>query len=268
MEILLQGTGSADGIPAMFADSRVSRYARHFGGKDIRSRSAALIDGQLKIDLGPDSFMQAIRDKIEPREWTSIFFTHTHDDHFTYQELQYMLFPFTDLEFAPATIYGNANVLSGISDFYQDWPFELVEIKSFETFDHAEYKITPISAYHRPEEDCVNYIYQNSGKSLLYGTDTGYWREQTWEFLKDFKLDGLVIECTEGRVPTTYQGHMDCQEVMQTVERLRNMGVLSNHSTVVTTHHSHVGDLTHNELEEVLSPHGILVGYDGLSLSI
>ena len=268
MELLLQGSGSADGIPAMFADSRVSRYARHFGGKDVRSRSAALIDGHLKLDLGPDSFSQAIRDKIEPREWSGIFFTHSHDDHYAYQELQYMLYPFTDLEFAPLTIYGNQVVLSGISKYYQAWPFDLVPTKSFESFMHANYKVTPISAYHMLDEDSMNFIFEEDGKSILYGTDTGVWREPTWEFLGDVSIDLLVLECTEGRVPTSYHGHMDVLELIATVERLRKIGTLHDESIIVSTHHSHVGDLTHNELEEILGPHGITVGFDSLSISI
>ena len=82
MELLLLGTGAADGIPAYFAESRLSSLARENGGKDLRLRSSALIDGKLKIDFGPDTLAQCYKFKLNPAEWTDIVFTHSHDDHF------------------------------------------------------------------------------------------------------------------------------------------------------------------------------------------
>ena len=266
MEILLQGTGAADGIPAFFSESRVSTYARAHGGKDIRTRSGALIDGHLKLDFGPDSFAKVLRDRLNAREWSGIVFTHTHEDHLCRAELQYMLHTFTEHLFAPLTIYGNGMVVERLQERFPDWPLEIIETRSFESFDHADYKITPISAYHKLDEDSHNLIVEREGKTFLYGTDTGVWREPTWEFLPGFRFDAVVLECTDGFRKTDYFGHLDVNEFLQVTERLRSIGCIQDNSQVFTTHHCHLGDGTHDELQEFFAPPGVTVGYDGLKI--
>ena len=58
MQVRLLGTGGSDGIPAFYGNDRVSAHARKVRGKEMRTRSAALVDGTLKIDLGPDTLCQ------------------------------------------------------------------------------------------------------------------------------------------------------------------------------------------------------------------
>lgn len=268
MDILLQGSGAADGIPALFSDSRVSRYAREHGGKDIRSRSAALVDGQLRIDFGPDTWHQLVRDRIDARDLTSIVFTHSHEDHLCLSELQYMLYSFTPELAAPLTIFANTSVISQIEARYPDFPFELIVTKSFEAVTFGDYTITPIAAYHKLDEDCHNLLIERDGKTLLYGTDTGYWREPTWEFLAGCHVDGLILECTDGRVVSGYHGHLSISGFVETIERLRTLGTLREGAPIVSTHHCHYGDATHEELVQQLEPHGVTVGFDGLRFSL
>ncbi len=267
MKIQLLGTGAAEGIPALFANSRVSEYARKHGGKDVRTRSSALIDDEIKIDLPPDIHHQVTQLCIDPTIWSGIVFTHSHDDHLAPNELQYSLYPFTDAMMSPYTIYGNETVLTHIADRYDAWPFELVRTCSFHPFMHGDYEITPVKANHKLDEDSQNLIVRHAGKSVFYATDTGLFLEETWEFLRSgFRFDCLVIECTDGFKRTNYYGHMDIKECVRTVERLREMGALSGDATVVTTHHGHWGDATHAELEDALAPHGIVPGYDGITI--
>lgn len=268
MRILLQGTGAADGIPALYSDSRLSRLARELGGKEIRSRCAALIDGHLKIDLGPDTWHQVVRDRLDPSEWTAVLFTHSHEDHFTISELQYWLYPFAHTDFSDLMVYGNAAILSAMQQRYPEWPIPAQLIAPKEPFDHLDYRITPIPAYHKLEEASMNFIIERQGKSMLYASDTGYYREETWDFLPPFRLDALVVECTEGKNRTDYYGHMDLKECIAFVTRLREMQVLNPDAIVATTHHSDLGDLSHSDLEDLLAPHGILPGFDGMILEI
>lgn len=268
MIIKLLGTGAADGIPALFSETEVSKHARAHGGKDVRSRSAAIIDGHLKIDLPPDTLLQLSREKLDARDWSAILFTHSHEDHLAVAELQYALYPFNDYDYPGFTVYGNATVAEIINNRYPDWPMDIVTIKSFECFRHGEYSITPIRANHKQDEDCHNFIIDDGKSSMLYATDTGVWHEPTWEFLSDFRFDGLVIECTEGIHRTTYYGHLDVAECINVIERLRRIGALKENSKAVTTHHSHLGGVTHAQLEATLNPHNIIVGYDGLEFEI
>lgn len=266
MQIRLLGTGGADGIPALYSDSRVSAYARLHKGKDVRTRSAALLDGTIKIDLGPDTWHQLARDGLDARDWTAVFFTHSDADHFAVDELQYALYPFSDFEYAGFQIFGNAAVCRRIMEAYPEWPFEIHMTESFQTLEHDGYKVTPVRAKHKESEDAHNFLFECTGSTLMYATDTGVWPEETWEFLQGWKLDTLVIECTEGFVHTPYNGHLDVKDLLLVVERLQSMGVVHSETVMATTHHSHNGDATHAELEEALGPHGILVGYDGMTL--
>lgn len=268
MTVRLLGTGAADGIPALFSDTEISRLARINGGKDVRSRSGALIDDILKIDFGPDTLMQTHRDRLDASEWSGIVFTHSHDDHFALAELQYALYPFRDAEFPNFTIYGNAAICARIGERYPDWPFDVVCTESFRPFHHANYEITPIRANHMPEEDAQNLIVSDGIATCLYATDTGYWAEDTWRFLANYRLDALIVECTEGIYRTDYSGHMDIQDAIATVQRLRDMGVLGRDTPTFTTHHSENGGATHEMLERLLSPQGIRPGWDGIIIEL
>jgi phosphoribosyl 1,2-cyclic phosphate phosphodiesterase len=268
MEIRLLGTGAADGIPAYYGTDPVSQYARRHGGKDIRTRSAALIDGHLKIDLPPDTYAQLQRDRLSPLDWTALVFTHGHDDHFARRELQYALFPFTDAEYMPYPIFANEQVSAQIEDIYPQWPIEVVRTHSFTPFQHLDYKVTPIRARHKEDEDSQNLIIQHRGITFLYATDTGIWPHETFAFLQNYVLDGLVIECTDGLRKGTYAGHLDIDACVGVVDALRNSGVLRDDSRVITTHHSARGGARHMDLEKHLGRHDIEPGYDGMVIKL
>ena len=263
MNIRLLGTGAADGIPGIMGTGRVSAYAIQHGGKDVRTRSAALVDGHIKMDYPPDTLCQVQRERLNGSDWTAVLFTHSHEDHFAISEIQYALYPFTEHVELPFSIYGNSTIGTMLRDRYPDWPIDIVELRSFCTYIHAEYVITPIPAYHKLDEECLNLIIQRNGKTLLYATDTGIWADGTFAFLSEYKLDCLVIECTEGFKRPDYKGHLNLTDLAVVLERLRNAGTLTGNSRVVTTHHAHTGDATHGELEEALAKLGAEPGYDG-----
>jgi phosphoribosyl 1,2-cyclic phosphate phosphodiesterase len=268
VKIRLLGTGGADGIPGIFSDSRVSNYARECGGKDVRTRSSALVDHGLKLDFPPDTFSQVIRDGVNPLDWTAVVYTHSDDDHLAVNQLQYALLPFTECDKFEFTIYGNTAVIDRLTARYPDWPIEAVVTRSFTPFRHGDYVITPFRANHKHDEDSHNLVIERDGKTLIYATDTGIWAPESWEFLGSVRADALVIECTEGFAPTAYTGHLDVFRCIEVVDRLRGSGVLSDSAAVVTTHHSHQGNGTHVELSRALLPHGIQVGYDGCVVEI
>lgn len=264
MELQLLGTGAADGIPGLFSEDRVSQHARQHGGKNLRTRSAALLDRTLKIDLPPDTLHQCLAYNLSPSEWSAVIFTHSHDDHFAVPILQYALYPFVPNESPPFAIFGNEVVISKIKARYPDWPLELHVTKSFEPVQHENYYITPIAANHDPDEDCHNLLIKSRACQLLYATDTGYWGGPTWDFLRGQSIDCLVMECTDGLNPSGYSGHLDIQAFVKTVQELRRMNVLGASASIITTHHSHSGNVTHEELEKLLEPFGILAGFDGM----
>ncbi|HXH61409.1 MAG TPA: MBL fold metallo-hydrolase [Fimbriimonadaceae bacterium] len=268
MKVTLLGTGGADGIPAFYSDTRVSQHARANGGKNVRSRSAAIVDGVLKIDLGPDTWHQLVREGQDARDWIALLVTHSDDDHFSIDELQYAVYPFNVMEFFGFPIFGNQIVCRQIIERYPNWPFEVTETKQFQTLEIAEYRVTPVEANHKRDEDSHNYLIEDGRSVFLYATDTGYWFDRTWNYLQGITLDGLILECSEGFAPTPYNGHLDAQEFLAVIDRLKRMGTVTDRTQIVTTHHSHNGEATHDELEAFFSPYNIQVGYDGLTIEM
>jgi len=268
MQVRLLGTGGSDGIPAFYGNDRVSAHARKVRGKEMRTRSAALVDGTLKIDLGPDTLCQLNAYGLEARDWTAAFFTHSDGDHLCLSELQYGLFPFVECEDLEFTIYANETVCGLINERYPKWPIDLVRTYKNQTYLHEGYEITPVEATHTVGEECHNLIFAKDGVSFLYGTDTGVYSEATFEVLAGRQLDALVIECSDGKYKTPYVGHMDLAQCVEVVGRLRSSGALRPGAQVVTTHHTAGGDLTHAELEEILRPYDIVPGFDGMVIEI
>ncbi len=262
------GTGAADGIPALFGSDRVSQYARQHCGREVRSRTGALVDGTLKIDLPPDTWAQCAAQGVDANDWTALLFTHSDDDHLAMSELQYALYPFTFADHAHMAIYGNEAVLSALHARFPDWPIETHKTCVFESFEVHGHRITPVRANHGSGEECHNLLVERGGRTLLYATDTGEYSAESFEFLAGRAVDLLVIECTDARAPSGYSGHLDLFSLELMLRRLRREGALSSEARVITTHHSSRGDATHGELLELLEPLGAEPGFDGQMLTV
>jgi phosphoribosyl 1,2-cyclic phosphate phosphodiesterase len=115
LKCLLLGTAAAEGWPAPFCACEACRRARKLKGRDLRLRSGALIDNDLKIDFGPDTVaqMQSLaRDLVSVK---TILLTHEHGDHLCTTELEWASRPYTLTPASqPIQVFGNARVLSEI----------------------------------------------------------------------------------------------------------------------------------------------------------
>jgi len=274
MTIQILGTGAAEGIPALGCNCEVCCTARERGGKNIRSRSGALIDNLLKIDFGPDTLYHIHRERLNPTDWRFLVFTHSHHDHCAREELQYLLPGFAPPETARnLRIFGNAAVKAKVESVvvYTGLRLECTLIRAFERYSIGDYTLTPVRATHMtevPDEEVLNLIIEHNGRRLLYACDTGWYPEETWDFLANVKLDLLILECCFGFKPNEYAGHLDFERCLEVVQRLRKQGTLSSRSQVVLTHFSHNGGALHEELEARATPVGILIGWDGMRLNL
>ena len=272
MEIQLLGTAAAEGWPGLFCRCEACGKARKRRGKNIRTRSSALIDDVLKIDLPPDTLHQVIANNLDLGCIEALLFTHAHDDHFCVEELQYLGKYFV----APPRsfrlpVYGPPEVINALSARYAaaDVPMELHPLTAWQTAQIGDYRVTPILAQHDPTMTCFNYLIEDAdGATLLYASDTGWYEEPTHNFLRSAKFDGVVIECTHGPKESDYAGHLNMAQVIALRDEWIVSGSLSPESPVVTTHFSHHGGLMHDELEASFAPHHIEPGYDGMRFTV
>ncbi|MFQ6133720.1 MAG: hypothetical protein ACE5R4_16890, partial [Armatimonadota bacterium] len=63
-------------------------------------------------------------------------------------------------------------------------------------------------------------------------------------------------------------GHMGVPAVIEARQELEKRGALAPNCRFFATHFSHNGGALHEELEELLAPHGIAPAYDGLELDL
>src|SRR5438552_10505091 len=123
MELILLGTAAAEAWPAPFCLCRHCDEARRRGGPNIRSRSGALIDGELKIDFGPDTVSQMQRTGRNLSRLRTILFTHQHSDHFVPTELEWAIKPFTQTPPpGPIEICANAVVMDELRRTFERLP--------------------------------------------------------------------------------------------------------------------------------------------------
>jgi len=272
MEIMLLGTAAAEAWPAPFCRCDACGQARLLRGKDIRTRSGALIDGVVKVDFGPDTCSQMQREGLDLGAITTLVFTHAHDDHFIPAELQYRKMMFVAGE-QPAKlhVYGNTDVMAILWRLYED-PEEIAAEfhEPFEPFvpveTHDGTLILPLPAAHVPGAFLL--CLERGGKSVLYGHDTGTFPYDTVRALAGIPLDLLLLDCTYGATDREPVMHMGLSAINETVDRLRAVGAVTADTKLVATHISHNSGLLHDQLAGKLESHGIDLAYDGLTIQL
>ena len=284
MKIQFLGTAAAEAAPAVFCACDHCRYAREKGGKEIRTRSGALIDGKIKIDFGPDSYAHSLQYGLDYSLLHSVLITHTHEDHLNVDDLTLRRPPFGHLRpgDGPMTVYGNARLgemlaphISDCTKFQRMIPFETVDIEGYQVtaleavhfLKNGEEKKYPVihegQEYYRAEE-ALFYLIEKDGESILYAHDTDEFTPADMDFLAGKKIDLISLDCTNGKLNLDYVGHMGARENLRMREKLMQNGAADEHTIFVANHFSHNGLLPYEELEKLVP--GFIVSYDGLIL--
>ncbi len=272
MQITLLGTGAAEGWPGLFCNCKVCSHARKKRGKNLRTRSSLMIDNCFKFDFPPDTLHHLFECNLDLRSLKAIFFTHSHDDHFAPKELQYTRdFFVTEPLPQPIPIYAPDDIILTLQTLLpvSQLPLTLHELHPRQTVNINGYQFIPFAAHHDPNIICLNYIVRDPyGITLLYASDTGWYPEETWNFLESETFDAMVVECTNGDIEGGYDRHLGISDVIRMKNRLEKSGSLLSGAVVTATHFSHQGGLNHEELENRLSQEGIFAAYDGYTIQI
>ncbi|MEP6754527.1 MAG: MBL fold metallo-hydrolase, partial [Chthonomonadales bacterium] len=212
----------------------------------------------------------SVRLGLRMADVSAIVFTHSHDDHLAEAELQYLSWMFVpEPRKEPLLIAGSATVIDKIRAGVnlERVNLELIELEAWQTRAVGDWNVTPIIANHDPTKICFNLIIERDGSSLLYATDTGWYGEETWKFLEGVRLAGVVVEASRA-AHETYPGHLSLDDVIRFKDRLVSQETIIAGAPVVTTHHSHRSGLLHAQIEPLVEPSGIAVGYDGMEFTI
>lgn len=267
MYLTYLGTAAAEGVPALFCECEFCRYARAAGGKEIRTRSGALIDGKLKLDFGPDSYMQSLLHKQSYVPVEHILISHSHHDHFCPEEIEYIRKPFSHRA-SKLTVYGDAKVEAGMTQAMQNKWLDFIRVEPFTTYYIDEYAVTPLEAVHAlgSDEKPLFYLIEKEEKRILYAHDTDIFTEADFEFLKGKRVDLISMDCTNGILNPRWLGHMGIQKNLEMRQRLIENGTADENTIFVANHFSHNGLVAYEELQKRLPD--FVVAYDGLTLKV
>lgn len=273
MKITYYGTAAAEGIPGLFCKCRVCENARKVRGKEIKTRSQALVDDKILIDFPPDTYMHALNYGLPLEDIHTCIVTHNHLDHLYEKDLWCRNhgignnIPEIPLEmYLTSAGYKQTKERCDASGPKED-RVKLHLIKAFESFCAEGYTITPLRADHDPASDPVIYIIEKDGKALLYSHDSGTYPKETAEYLKNCgkHFDLVSIDCTN--MLLTYRGnHMGLVENAEVKDMFIKWGICDEKTIFVVNHFSHNGNATHEEFCKEAEKYGFVVSYDGLEI--
>ena len=273
MKLKYLGTAAAEGIPGMFCNCRVCRNALKIRGKEIKTRSQALLDDKLLIDFPADTYMHILNHGLDLRNIHNVIITHSHADHFypndfwcRFEGIAY------DIVEEPLNIYvteaGYNEALRQLGEDMNETRVKFHKIAPFEPFDVEDYHIIPLAADHDSSSNPVIYIIEKDGKSLLYAHDTGIFPDSTWDYLEKYnkKFELISLDCTGMAQKNWRRSHLCLNTDKEVYDRLTEIGVCDKNTIVYVNHFSHNGMLTHKELVVEAEKYGFLVTYDSLEV--
>lgn len=279
MQFIYLGTAAAEGWPAVFCRCKYCLEAQRLGGKNIRTRSQAIVNDDLLIDLPPDTYLHKLAHGLDLSRVRYLLLTHRHMDHFYPQELTvrgscYSL----DMVSPDIDIYCAAETYAFFKQC-TDWEIDRESLdhlhfhilKAFEPVQAGPYTITPLPATHMSpgHEPFVYHIEDADGTSIFYLHDSGYYAPAVWDYFKAQKksADLISFDTTCGEEDTHLRGtHMGFPDVVRVRDEMRGIGLADAHTHCVLNHFSHNGHLLHHELEALAAPAQLEVSFDGKTL--
>lgn len=279
MKIKYHGTGGGYGIPEVFCDCRICRHAREAGGKDIRTRSQALLDGRLAIDLSVDTFHHCAFAGLDMRRVHHVIVTHNHHDHFFTNDLFTRVRNMTEpVNFYLSEASGRdvralvekhkAEFAAGTRDPNAWTRAEVHTLEYYKPVKILDYTVTPLRARHAKPLDAMIFVIQSEDKSILWAHDTGKFHSEVVEWLKNSGIvfDFVSMDCTLKRGEQITQSHMDLDWCIEMADLLRSNGNANENTKFVLSHIGHLIDRTHEELVAEAGEYGMMVAYDGMEI--
>ena len=277
MKFKYLGTAAAECWPALFCSCDNCERAKQAGGKNIRTRSQAIVNDDLLIDLPPDTYFHVINYGLDLTKIKNIIVTHDHEDHFYVYDLHRAYPPFAynaaKEKIPQINIYGNG-AINGYAAELKDHEDILCfnEIQAFEKYNIGEYTVTPLKADHDDSQDCFIYIIEDKKSKILYANDTGWFPEETWEYLQNAHASGKIfdfvsLDATYGMLDGRH-GHMGIDVCGEVKTRLIEIGAADDKTVFCLHHFSHNGAKIYDELVPIAQNAGFLVSYDAMELEI
>ena len=282
------GTGALEAIPDPLCNCYLCQIARKDPGEQ-RCRSMFQLDKENLIDCGPDFYSVSTRFKLELNDLQNVFVTHTHEDHLSFTNANFIRNSITRA-CGPVNLYLSQAGYDYLYDAYSTFKdkytrregiralerglVELHVVKPGHIFNAGGYIIMPVNTCHKasPTETALNYRFEKSGKSLLYACDTGWYLEESLDILRGSNLSVLIMEGTWGNNwELPIEQHLSAKAFLTQLETFSKYGIISSDTRIFVTHISHKHTLTQAEYQNYMNEHtdrNVTVAYDGLEIDL
>lgn len=273
MKVKYLGTAAAEGVPAIFCECDNCKKARALGGRNIRTRSQALVNDDLLIDFPADTFMHYIQHNFPLNKIKHCLITHSHSDHLYPADLEMRIKGFSYLEDdEPMIFYSDKSGYDMIKAEISKRQMTEVEVRQLELnkpFLVNGYTVTAIRAAHGANSSPVVFIIEKDGKIFFYSNDTSEYPEESWAYLKTLKkpFNVISLDCTEACGKCTYVGHLTLDRCVALRDELKRVGVADENTKFILNHFSHNGvNVTYDDFVKIAGDKGFEVSYDGMEI--
>jgi len=274
MKLQYLGTAAAEGWPAVFCNCPNCLRAAKLGGREVRTRSQTLLDDHILIDLPPDTYLHKLQWGLDLSACDLILITHAHQDHLYPQELRMHGGAFAHNMTCPEVVVAGGQAVMDEIVYHTHETLEqlgkqgyrFVTLRAWEPVEINGTRLLPLPAEHAHEtSDPFVYAIRTKGKNILYLHDTGEPDDELYEALKN---EGAVFDfvsfdccyCTRDFAI----GHMGLPNNVKVARRLRQAGVVDDHTVLCVNHFSHNTAVSHDEMAQAAWNEGMLCSYDGM----
>jgi adenosylcobinamide kinase / adenosylcobinamide-phosphate guanylyltransferase len=262
-EVVLLGTGAADGWPNPWCGCASCSTALAAG--DVRGCTAALVDGLLLLDCGPEAPRAALRAGRSLAGVRRVLLTHDHPDHLGPAVLLWRAWT------------GHPEVLDVLGppeavDACRAWvgPRDRVALRPVQAGAVVDlgggYVARALAGAHE-RETLLWDVTTADGSRLLHATDTGPLPEAALAAVAEAAYDLVLLEETFGDVTDHATGHLDLRTFPAAVAALRRTGAVTAATRVVAVHLGHRNPPA-PELARRLAAWGAELHRDGAALAV
>lgn len=258
MKLLFLGTGTAGA--KLLPEGTLAENQRRC--------SSLMIDDDVVVDLGLQSFDFATKLGADTSGITDIFISHTHRDHYMKEAL------LAYLNAVPRKLRIHCHRGAVVSLKLTEEEAARVEIhplEAMETFEAAGMTVTALPANHLaggPEEQPLHYIFHRNGQTLFYGCDGGWFRAETWEYMRREAItyDAMILEATVGEDPGNFRigTHNTVPMLRLLLAALEDNNMMREDTTMIASHIG--GKMNKPETAEMFAGLGMIEAFDGLTV--
>ena len=283
MKIQYWGTAAAEGVPGIFCACEVCKAARIKKGRCIRTRSQILINDDLLIDFGPDTYTHSLQYDFDMSRLGHVLITHPHEDHFYPDELTNRLEAYAQnpaeptlvIHGAEETLYDIRRVSDANIKYKKQTRVVFDIMKPYESREILGYVVTPLPARHGTKTPFV-YLIEDGESAFLMLNDTGRPTYEVYDYLKKrgVYISAISFDTTYGYANVVDKfgepgHHMGLLDNFAVKECLVMNGNADKNTVCIATHFSHQGaDADYDKMCEHAEKYGFTVSYDGMTLEI